>query len=107
MENIARDIGYTVHDISLLDISFRNKEVSEDKPKKTRSFFIKICFISFGNEELEGWRFLFWTALTLQNSFYHNPVVAAVLKTTEQQVLDNKISSFVAAKRLIDLFLKS
>jgi LAO/AO transport system kinase len=44
---------------------------------------------------------------TLQNSFYHNPVVAAVLKTTEQQVLDNKISSFVAAKRLIDLFLKS
>jgi hypothetical protein len=70
MENIARDIGYTVHDISLLDISFRNKEVGEDKPKKTRSFFIKICFISFGNEELEGWRFLFWAALVFTGQQY-------------------------------------
>ena len=42
---------------------------------------------------------------TLRHSFYNNPTVASMLKTTERQVLNNEISSFVAAKRMIDLFL--
>ncbi|MDR1356681.1 MAG: methylmalonyl Co-A mutase-associated GTPase MeaB [Tannerellaceae bacterium] len=42
---------------------------------------------------------------TLRNTFYNNPAVVAMLKTTEQQVLDNEISSFVAAKRMMDCFL--
>jgi LAO/AO transport system kinase len=44
---------------------------------------------------------------TLRNAFYHHPAVAARLKETEQQVLRNEISSFVAAKRMMDLFLSS
>ena len=42
---------------------------------------------------------------TLRDTFYHNPMVESQLATTEQQVLNNEISSFVAAKRMIDLFL--
>ncbi|GHT37625.1 ATPase/protein kinase [Bacteroidia bacterium] len=42
---------------------------------------------------------------TLRNTFYNNPAVAAALKQTERQVLNNEISSFAAAKRLMDLFL--
>jgi LAO/AO transport system kinase len=41
---------------------------------------------------------------TLRNTFYNNPAVINMLKTTEQQVLNNEISSFVAAKRMMDLF---
>ncbi|MDR1555615.1 MAG: methylmalonyl Co-A mutase-associated GTPase MeaB [Tannerellaceae bacterium] len=44
---------------------------------------------------------------TLRNTFYNNPAVAAMLKTTEQQVLNNEISSFVAAKRMMELFLEN
>ena len=42
---------------------------------------------------------------TLQNTFYHNPAVEGMLSVTEKQVLNNEISSFVAAKRMMDLFL--
>jgi LAO/AO transport system kinase len=42
---------------------------------------------------------------TLQNTFYRHPAVVATLKKTEQQVLNNEISSFVAAKRMMDRFL--
>lgn len=42
---------------------------------------------------------------TLRQTFYHNPAVESMLVTTEQQVLNNEISSFVAAKRMMDLFL--
>ncbi len=41
----------------------------------------------------------------LQDSFYHNQAVESMLKTTEQRVLSNEISSFVAAKQMMDLFL--
>ena len=44
---------------------------------------------------------------TLRETFYHNPAVDKMLKSTEQQVLSNEISSFVAAKRMMDLFLAS
>jgi LAO/AO transport system kinase len=41
----------------------------------------------------------------LRNTFYNKPAIVAMLKTAEQQVLSNEISSFVAAKRLMDCFL--
>lgn len=44
---------------------------------------------------------------TLKDTFYHNPSVEGMLETTEQQVLSNEISSFVAAKRMMDLFLEN
>lgn len=44
---------------------------------------------------------------TLRETFYHNPAVEAMLSHTEQQVLSNEISSFVAAKRMMDLFLEN
>ncbi|HIX85758.1 MAG TPA: methylmalonyl Co-A mutase-associated GTPase MeaB [Candidatus Parabacteroides intestinigallinarum] len=44
---------------------------------------------------------------TLRDTFYHNPAVESVLPGTERQVLNNEISSFVAAKRMIDLFLEN
>ena len=42
---------------------------------------------------------------TLRDQFYNNPAVAARLATAEQQVLHNELSSFIAAKQMIDLFL--
>ena len=42
---------------------------------------------------------------TLRDTFYHNPAVEEMLSYTEKQVLHNEISSFVAAKRMMDLFL--
>ena len=44
---------------------------------------------------------------TLRETFYHNPAVESMLNLTEQQVLNNEISSFVAAKRMMDLFLEN
>jgi LAO/AO transport system kinase len=44
---------------------------------------------------------------SLRNAFYHNPAVVAMLKTAEQQVLNSEISSFIAATRMIDLFLQN
>ena len=43
---------------------------------------------------------------TLRETFYNNPSVVEMLGITEKQVLNNEISSFVAAKRMMDLFLK-
>ena len=42
---------------------------------------------------------------TLKDSFYNNTAVTAILSQTENQVLSNEISSFVAAKRMIDAYL--
>ena len=44
---------------------------------------------------------------SLRDKFYTNPEVENMLQPTERQVLNNEISSFVAAKRMIDLFLKN
>lgn len=43
----------------------------------------------------------------LRDSFYHNPAVESQLAGTEKMVLNNEISSFVAAKHMMDLFLKN
>ena len=41
----------------------------------------------------------------LRNSFYYNPVVKAKISQAEQDVLGGKVTSFVAANRLIDSYL--
>ncbi|MDL2208183.1 methylmalonyl Co-A mutase-associated GTPase MeaB [Parabacteroides sp. OttesenSCG-928-O15] len=43
---------------------------------------------------------------TLRQTFYHNPAVEKILSSTEQQVLHNEISSFIAAKQMMDTFLE-
>lgn len=43
----------------------------------------------------------------LRDSFYNNPIVSAALPDTEQQVLNSEISSFIAAKRMLDMYLTS
>ena len=42
----------------------------------------------------------------LRNSFYHDPGVEAKIAEYEQRVLDDKISSFIAAKELLELYFK-
>ena len=44
---------------------------------------------------------------TLRDEFYNNPAVSAQLGITERQVLDNEITPFIAAKRMMDLFLEN
>jgi len=41
---------------------------------------------------------------TLRNSFYHDPAVEARIAEFEQQVLEDKVSSFIAAKKLLELY---
>ncbi|MDR1500043.1 MAG: methylmalonyl Co-A mutase-associated GTPase MeaB [Tannerellaceae bacterium] len=43
----------------------------------------------------------------LRNTFYNNQAVTALLEKTQQQVLNNEISSFAAAKRMMDCFLSA
>ena len=42
----------------------------------------------------------------LKNGFYHNPVIRGAIGPTEQQVLQGRVTSFVAAKRLVDQYYK-
>ena len=42
----------------------------------------------------------------LKSSFFHNREIETLLPQMEQKVLHNEISSFVAAKQLMDIFLK-
>ncbi|MCC8154831.1 MAG: methylmalonyl Co-A mutase-associated GTPase MeaB [Tannerellaceae bacterium] len=44
---------------------------------------------------------------TLKDVFYHNPLIESRLKSTEMKVLNNELSSFMAAKEIIDLFLQN
>ena len=41
---------------------------------------------------------------TLKSSFYHNPEIESRLSDIEQRVLDAKLSSFIAAKELLDIY---
>lgn len=40
----------------------------------------------------------------LRNSFYYNPTVKQMISATENEVLDGKMTSFVAAKKLLDAY---
>jgi len=44
---------------------------------------------------------------TLRESFYHNPSVSAKIPSIEKEVLANKVSSFVAAKELLDIYMET
>ena len=43
----------------------------------------------------------------LRNHFYSNPEIEAMLKVGERRVLNNEISSFIAARDVIDYYFKS
>lgn len=43
---------------------------------------------------------------TLRNSFYHDPAIEQQIEEYEQKVLNDQISSFVAAKELLHLYFK-
>ncbi len=43
---------------------------------------------------------------TLKSSFYNNPEIEAKMVEVEQRVLDAKLSSFIAAKELLDIYFK-
>ncbi len=58
------------------------------------------------NEQAKYWMYESIDS-TLRDTFYHNPAVESALFDTEQQVLNNQISSFVAAKKMMDLFLEN
>ena len=40
----------------------------------------------------------------LRDSFYHNPKIEAMLADKEKQVLQGNLTSFVAAKNLLDAY---
>jgi LAO/AO transport system kinase len=42
----------------------------------------------------------------LRDSFYHNPTIASLLTCKERQVLDGELTSFVAARQLLDVYFK-
>ena len=42
----------------------------------------------------------------LRNSFYQNPRIEAALQQYRQEVLEDRLSSFVAAKRLLDMYFE-
>jgi LAO/AO transport system kinase len=57
------------------------------------------------NEQAKYWMYESINEM-LRNTFYHHPEVEAQLPLMERKVLSNEISSFVAAKQMIDLFLE-
>lgn len=40
----------------------------------------------------------------LRNSFYHQPLIRSLITDTEEQVLNGQVTSFIAAKRLLDTY---
>ncbi|MDE6857814.1 MAG: methylmalonyl Co-A mutase-associated GTPase MeaB [Alistipes sp.] len=42
----------------------------------------------------------------LRNSFYNNPEIESVIESTERDVLEDRLSSFIAAKRLLDIYFR-
>lgn len=42
----------------------------------------------------------------LRDSFYHNPLINSLLREQEQKVLSGNLTSFVAAKNLLDIYYK-
>lgn len=72
-------------------------------------------YVSFVNQnrffdERRNQQAKYWMVETineaLKNSFYHDPQIRMKLKEMEEQVLQNRLSSFVAAKTLLDYYFK-
>ena len=40
----------------------------------------------------------------LRNNFYHNPTVKTMLSDMSDKVLEGQMTSFVAAKKLLDIY---
>ena len=43
----------------------------------------------------------------LRSSFYHHPEVESLLQLKEKQVLEGRISSFIAARDLLDTYFQA
>ena len=43
---------------------------------------------------------------TLKSSFYNNPEIESRMEDVERRVLEAKLSSFIAAKELLDIYFK-
>jgi LAO/AO transport system kinase len=74
-----------------------------------------IEYLSFANknnyfEERRNQQAKYWMFETineaLKNSFFQNPSVQIQLKEIEKEVLENRVSSFVAAKLLLDRYFE-
>ena len=57
------------------------------------------------NEQAKYWMYESINDM-LRNTFYNHPDIESQLPLTERKVLNNEVSSFVAARQMIDLFLK-
>jgi LAO/AO transport system kinase len=57
------------------------------------------------NEQAKYWMYESINEM-LRNTFYHHPKIEMQLPLMERKVLSNEISSFIAAKQMIDLFLE-
>ena len=58
------------------------------------------------NEQAKYWMYESINEL-LKNGFYYNPTIRQMIASTEQDVLGGKMTSFVAAKKLIDKYYDS
>jgi LAO/AO transport system kinase len=61
----------------------------------------------FAHKRNEQSRYWMYEAINeyLRDSFYHNPAISKERPVIEKQVLDNEVSSFVAARKMTDLFI--
>ncbi|MDR0698978.1 MAG: methylmalonyl Co-A mutase-associated GTPase MeaB [Tannerella sp.] len=57
------------------------------------------------NEQAKYWMYESINEM-LRNTFYHHPEIEMRLPLMERKVLNNEISSFIAAKQMIDLFIE-
>lgn len=62
----------------------------------------------FGHKRNEQAKYWMYESIRdmLQNAFFHHPQIEKQLPLMEQKVLDHQISSFIAAKQMMDLFLE-
>ena len=62
----------------------------------------------FEKRRLEQSRYWMYETIdeTLRSRFYNNPDVAALLVDNERRVLDNRLSSFIAARNVLDFYFK-
>ena len=62
----------------------------------------------FGHRRNEQSKYWMYESINerLRDSFYHNPAIEAMLADKEQQVLQGRLTSFVAAKTLLDTYFE-
>ena len=55
------------------------------------------------NEQAKYWMYESITE-ALRDNFYNNPTIASLLACKERQVLDGELTSFVAARQLLEVY---